>query len=121
MKKGTIDEGVVFHAGFPNAGEDQAPHPLSLDAMVFLHRASTFVWRLEEAVPELGWQIGSVVVVDRALEPRQNDLVVAVIEERFVVRKLHQQHLYDLRGVQDEAATAVVWGVITHALQEYRT
>lgn len=121
MKKGSTDEGVVFHAGFPNAGEDQAYHAMSLDAIVFRHRASTYLWKLEEAIPELGWQVGSVVAVDRALTPRQNDLVVAVIEESFVVRKLHQQRLYDAEGVLDEAETVAIWGVITHVLLEYRS
>ena len=121
MKKGTTSDGVVFHAGFPNAGEDQASRTMSLDAMVFRHRASTFLWKLEEAIPELGWQAGSIVVVDRALEPRQNDLVVAVIEDSFVVRKLHQQRLYDAEGVLDEAETVAIWGVITHVLLEYRS
>ena len=121
MKKGSIDDGVVFHAGFPNAGEDQAYHAMSLDALVFRHRASTFLWRLEEAVPELGWQAGSIVVVDRALEPRQNDLVVAVVSDDFVIRKLHQRRLYSISGALDETETIAVWGVITHALLGYRS
>lgn len=121
MKKGMTDDGVVFHAGFPNAGEDQAYRAMSLDAQVFRHRASTFLWRLNEAIPELNWQSGSIVVVDRALDPRQNDLVVAVIEENFVVRKLHQQRLYDAGGALDETETITIWGVITHVLLEYRS
>lgn len=120
MKKGTLQDGLVFHAGFPNAGEDQANYAMSLDATVFRHRLSTFLWRLEDEIPELGWQAGSVVVVDRALTPRQNDLVVAATEDGFVVRKLHQKRLYDVSGLVDETETITVWGVITHTLLEYR-
>lgn len=120
MRKGTVADGLVFHAGFPNAGEDQAERRMSLDAVVFRHRLSTFLWKLEDAVPEMGWRAGSVVVVDRALTPRQNDLVVAVVEDVFVVRKLHQGKLYDLTGRPEAAETVTVWGVITHVLQEYR-
>lgn len=121
MKKGTTEDGVVFHAGFPNAGEDQAELRMSLDAVVFRHRLSTFLWRLEQAIPEMGWQAGSVVVVDRAIEPRQNNLVVAIVEEAFVVRKLHQGRLFDLTGTPESAEEVSVWGVITHVLQEYRS
>lgn len=121
MKKGSTEDGVVFHAGFPNAGEDQSGVGMSLDAQVFRHRLSTFLWRLEDSMPEYGWQAGSVVVVDRALIPRQNDLVVAIIEESFVVRKLHQKRLYDATGKLDESETISIWGVITHVLQEYRS
>lgn len=121
MKKGSTEDGVVFHAGFPNAGEDQAGGGMSLDAHVFRHRLSTYLWRLEQTIPEMGWQEGSVVVVDRALSPRQNDLLVAVVDEEFVVRKLHQKKLYDLAGTLEQAEDVVIWGVITHVLQEYRT
>lgn len=120
MKKGTTSDGVVFHAGFPNAGEDQAYHAMSLDAVVFRHRASTFLWKLEEAIPELGWQAGSVVVVDRALDPRQGDMVVAIAEENFVVRKLHQQQLYDASGAPEETENVTIWGVVSHVLLGYR-
>ena len=121
MKKGNLEDGVVFHAGFPNAGEDQATESMSLDALVFRHRLSTFLWQLGQAIPEMGWQEGSVVVVDRALSPRQNDFVVAVVDEDFVVRKFHQKRLYDLAGRVEKSETVTVWGVITHVLQEYRT
>lgn len=120
MKKGSVADGLVFHAGFPNAGEDQAEQRMSLDAVVFRHRLSTYLWQLEEGMPELGWRAGSTVVVDRALEPRQNDLVVAIVEESFVVRKLHQGRLFDAAGQLDKTEDITVWGVITHVLQEYR-
>lgn len=121
MKKGSTSDGLVFHAGFPNAGEDRAGLSISLDDHVFRHRLSTYLWRLDTDMPELGWRAGSTIVVDRALEPRQNDLVVAVVEESFVVRKLHQGRLYDAAGRLDESEQIAVWGVITHALQEYRS
>ena len=111
----------MFHAGFPNAGEDQATESMSLDAVVFRHRLSTFLWQLGQDIPEMGWQEGSVVVVDRALSPRQNDFVVAIVDEDFVVRKFHQKRLYDLAGRIEKSETVTVWGVITHVLQEYRT
>lgn len=120
MKKGSISDGLVFHAGFPNAGEDQAGQHMSLDALVFRHRLSTFLWRLEESIPELSWPAGSIIVVDRALQPRQNDLLVAVADEAFVVRKLHQNRLYDMRGNRDVTENIAIWGVITHTLLEYR-
>jgi len=121
MKKGSVADGLVFHAGFPNAGEDQAEMRMSLDAMVFRHRLSTYLWKLEQAIPELGWQPGSVVAVDRALEPKQGDLVRAVPDEDFVLRKLHKGKLYDMSGDNDQSETVSIWGVITHVLMEYRS
>jgi DNA polymerase V len=121
MKKGSVSNGLVFHAGFPNAGEDQNGQYLSLDKSVFRHRLSTFLWKLDADILEMKWSRGSVVVVDRALAPRQGDFVVAVVEEDFVVRRYHQKCLYDFHGELETSEQVSVWGVITHVLQEYRT
>ena len=122
MKKGTVNDGLVYHAGFPNAAEDQRFDAMSLDQMVIRHRASTYLWRLDAAgVPELGWQGGSIVVVDRALSPRTNDLVVAVVDEDFVVRKYHPSRLIRPDGSTETSEQLSIWGVVTHALMEYRS
>lgn len=122
MKKGDVSGGVVYHAGFPNAGEDRQGLALSLDALAIRHRVSTFLWCLPaDGVPELGWQGGSVVVVDRALSPRQNDLLVALIEEDFVLRRFRDKQLYRPDGERETAEQASIWGVVTHVLQEYRS
>ena len=120
MKKGDSGSGLVFHAGFPNAAEDQHEQYMSLDKQVFRHRLSTFLWQLETDIPQMGWSAGSVVVVDRALNPRQNDLLVAVVDEEFMVRKYHQKHLVDTVGQIETSDNVAIWGVITHVLQEYR-
>lgn len=121
MDKGSIADGLVYHAGFPNAAEDQVGQGLSLDSVVFRHRASTYLWQLEDAISELGWTAGSIVVVDRSLQPRRGDIVVAVVDGRFAVRKFYTDHLSSLDGVADDGEDISVWGVVTHALQKYRS
>lgn len=118
IKKGSAEEGIVYHAGFPNAAEDQNFGSLSLDSLVVKHRASTFFWRLAAETPELHWRAGAVLVVDRALTPTQGKIVVAVSEGDFVLARFHQQRLVSLdnRPLTDE--TVVVWGVVTYVLQE---
>lgn len=120
MRKGDSADGLVYHAGFPNAAEDQVGHGLSLDSLVFQHRVSTYLWQLEDAITELGWTAGSIVVVDRSLQPRPGDLVVAIVDGRFVVRRFQREYLVDLDGAADQGAEVSIWGVITHALQKYR-
>lgn len=121
MKKGTTEDGIVYHAGFPNAAEDQRYGSLNLDQMIVRHRMSTFFWRLDaQGIPELGWRAGSIVVVDRALKPRVNDLVVAVVDEDFVVRKFHDSKLTRPDGSTETSEQVAIWGVITHVVQEYR-
>lgn len=122
VKKGSIKDGLVYHAGFPNAGEDQRFDSLSLDAMVFRHRASTYLWRLDaHGVSELGWQGGVIVVTDRALQPREQDIVVAIVDNEFVVRRWHKGTMILLNGHPETAQEVSLWGVVTHTLAEYRS
>lgn len=123
MTKGTLTDGVVYHAGFPNAGEDRGSLPTGLEQMIIKHRASTYLWRLEQAVPELGWGKDSIVVVDRALDARHGDKVVAIIDDEFVVRlyqKTDSVRLIDLRGDAELSDDVVIWGVVTYVIQAVR-
>ncbi len=115
----TSDGGVVFHAGFPNAGQDRLI-PLSLDKLAFKHPASTFLWRLSEPLAQLGWLAGTLVVVDRSLEPKNNDLVVVVIDDDFGLRRFNDGNIYQINGVKEQTDNLSIWGVVTNALVVYR-
>ncbi len=117
MKKGTIEDGLVYHAGFPNAGEDQHGRALSIDALVVKHRASTYFWRLESDVPELHWQSGTIVVVDRALPVKEGRIIVAIVDEVFVICRYRKEgfQLLDGSRVSDDTR---LWGVVTYVVQE---
>lgn len=114
MNKGLYEDGVVYHAGFPNAAEDQQLGSLSLDRLVVQHRASTFFWRLETDVPELHWPSGSVLVVDRALTPSEGKLAVVVVEDAFLLCQFHKAGFRRLSG---ELVDGQLWGVVTYAIQ----
>ncbi|HET7630642.1 MAG TPA: S24 family peptidase [Candidatus Saccharimonadales bacterium] len=110
---------VVFHAGFPNAAEDELAS-LSLDRLVFKHPASTFLWRLAEPVEEFGWPAGALVVVDRSLNPKSGDRVVAVIDEDFAIRTFKARRLYKPGGSREESEAISIWGVVANLLVSYR-
>lgn len=117
MSKGARDDGVVFHAGFPNAAEDGVFGSLSLDTLLVRHRASTYFWRLEHAIAELDWSAGDVVVVDRAVEPHSGVLVVAIADDDFVLARVSGAGLVRVDGSVMEPGT-VVWGVVTYVIHK---
>lgn len=114
MTKGSKDEGVVIHAGFPNAAEDERFGSLNLDKLVVKHRVSTFFWRLETDVEERGWPSGSVLVVDRAIDAREGDMVVAVADDTFLLSLFSAKGLKRLDGEKVEGS---LWGVVTYCIQ----
>lgn len=68
---------VAVHAGFPNPGADRRGTPLSLDRLLIRHPVSTYLFRIRGHQWEArGIFDGDITILDRALEPREQDLVV---------------------------------------------
>lgn len=125
MNEENLDrEGVVYHAGFPNASEGMESIALSLDKLIVRHKASTYFWKLDDSgIPELGWDRGDIVVVDRALIPKHLDYIVAVVNEEFVLRQFvrtdDRQYLAKPNGEQ-EKQDAAAWGVVTYVVHQMK-
>lgn len=69
---------ISVHAGFPNpAAERSGTPPLSLDRLLVRHPSSTFFFRIRgHNWQDQGIFDGDIAVVDRALTPHGDNLVV---------------------------------------------
>jgi DNA polymerase V len=68
---------VNVHVGFPNPAAERSGTPLSLDTLLVRHPSSTYFFRIRGH----GWHRygvfdGDLAVIDRAVMPRERDLVV---------------------------------------------
>jgi len=118
--------------GFPSPASDYIDEAIDLNAELVIrgHEASTFVLRSK------GWSMhnagifdGDRIVVDRALEPQQGDVVVAVLNNDLTIKRLgmidgklalipenpHFQPI--LMEGEDEL---IIWGVVTNCLRNFR-
>lgn len=101
---------ISVHVGFPNAATDRTAMPLSLDRLLIQQPTSTFLFRLQgTALEEAGIFEGDIAVINRALDPRDSDLIVAWVDDGFRID--HK------RALQKDA---VLWGVVTSIIHEYR-
>jgi phage repressor protein C with HTH and peptisase S24 domain len=104
--------GVGVHAGFPNpaADRDNTKMTLSLNRLLVQNPSSTFFFRLKgRSWSEQGIFDGDIAVIDRAVTPRANDLVVIWQESGFMVTRYKKAPL-----------GATNFGVITSIIHEYR-
>lgn len=68
---------VAIHAGFPNPAAERSSAPLSLDKLLVRHPSSTYFFRIRgHHWHGHGVFDGDIAVVDRALTPRDRELVV---------------------------------------------
>jgi hypothetical protein len=104
--------GVGIHAGFPNpaADRDNSKMTLSLNQLLVRNPSSTFFFRLKgRSWSEQGIFDGDIAVIDRAVTPKPDDLVVVWQESGFMVTRYKKAPL-----------DTTNFGVITSIIHEYR-
>jgi hypothetical protein len=104
--------GVSVHAGFPNpaADRDNSKMTLSLNQLLVQHPSSTFFFRLHgRGWEEQGVFDGDIAVIDRAIRPQPDDLLVIWQESGFTVTRYKQAPI-----------NITNFGVITSIIHEYR-
>lgn len=107
--------------GFPSPASDYSEDCLSLDEHLIEHREATFFVTAMGSMPDFGIHTGDLMVVDRAIDPADQSIVVAVIDGDFTIKQLcHTPEGMVLRahseGCQDiligNEQDVSVWGVV---------
>jgi DNA polymerase V len=115
-------------AGFPSAADDHLDLPLDLNAHLVAHPAATFFIRAcGESMRGAGIHDGDLLVVDRAVEPIDGHVVVAMVDGELTVKRLvyrrgrlalaPENPTYKVIELDPEAGVDV-WGVVTHAIHK---
>ncbi|MDL2059996.1 translesion error-prone DNA polymerase V autoproteolytic subunit [Mesosutterella sp. AGMB02718] len=80
------------HAGFPSPATDYVQDEIDPVSMLTDHAESTFFLRTEgESMIGAGIFPGDLLVVDRALEPRSGDVVIANVNNEFTVKRYYRR------------------------------
>ncbi len=95
--------GVSVHDGFPNPATDAALQGLDLNKLLIKNGASTYFMRIAgDDWQDSGIFDGDVAVIDRAIAPRANDLIIWCEGGAFVIAPRHALPI----GIE-------MWGVVT--------
>ena len=85
---------ALVAAGFPSPADDHLDRELDLHELLIQHPASTFYVRLaSDSMQGAGLYDGDLLIVDRSLEPKHTDIVVAVLNGELTVKRLFKQGL----------------------------
>ena len=125
------DAGIF--AGFPSPAQDYLDRSLDFNREIIKHPAATFYAKvLGQSMEGAGIDTGDIVVVDRALEPRDGDIVVACLNGEFTLKYIDlsqkDQGIICLRPDNDryepfymhEGDELVVWGVVSSVIKRFR-
>jgi len=118
-------------AGFPNPADDARGLPLDLNELVVRHPVATYYLRVEgDSMVGAGITPGDIVVVDKSLTPKNNDIVVAAVDGDFTLKHLRREGAqkawlvaanpaYQPIALHD-AQDAQIWGVVTFVIHKTR-
>lgn len=80
---------VSVEAGFPSPAQDYYDGPVDLTRELVKDAAATFFLRVSgSSMEQAGISDGDVLIVDRSLTPRHNDVVIAVLDGELTVKRL---------------------------------
>ena len=116
-------------AGFPSPAADYAEEGLDLNSYLVQNKPATFMFTVKgDSMMGAGICDGDKVVVDKALKPKHKDIVVAVVNDEYTIKRLYQ-----LRGKTElqpenpqyqpmtfgEGSELQIWGVVVGVVRKY--
>ncbi|MCB1081495.1 MAG: translesion error-prone DNA polymerase V autoproteolytic subunit [Chlamydiia bacterium] len=113
-------------AGFPSPADDHIEQKLDLNHYLIQHPAATFFVRVEgNSMKNAGISSGDLLIVDRALSPKDGKIILAVLNGEFTVKRIRMQgkklflnpenpHFSPLEITED--MDFQIWGVVTYAI-----
>jgi len=122
--------GARVKAGFPSPADDYIEDRLDLNEHLVAHPNATFYVRVSgESMLNAGIQDGDTLVVDRSLEARNDDIVIATLNGEFTVKRLVYRASLpwlipcnpDFPEIElTEDMETVIWGVVTSTIHKFR-
>ena len=112
----------AVHAGFPSVAQDYFSGDFSFDQNVIVHPDSTFIIHVAgDSMTGAGIFDGDLLVVDRSLEPREGDIVIAILDDELLVKRLARRKGRTMLRAENpaypdfmpqEGEELVIWGVV---------
>lgn len=116
-------------AGFPSPADDYIETRLDLNEYLVKHKEATFFLRVKgDSMAGANIHDGSLLIVDKAAEPKHNDIVVVVINGELTVKRLYKRGGVVKLIASNEAypeilikpeSELVVWGVVQHVVHTF--
>lgn len=80
-------------AGFPSPADDYHHDSLDFNRDLIRHPEATFYGRVVgDSMIDAGINDGDIAVIDRSIEPKEGDVVVAYVNEEFTIKYLDLTH-----------------------------
>jgi DNA polymerase V len=113
-------------AGFPSPAADYMDKKLDLNELCIVNAAATFFIRVVgDSMQNAGIFDNDILIVDRSLTAKHRDIVVAVVESDFVVKRFCRQGKFVVLVAENPIYAPLIiepdsdfqiWGVVTKVI-----
>jgi DNA polymerase V len=115
-------------AGFPSPAEDYIDSRLDLNDLLIKNPNSTFFLKVAgDSMLKASINDGDILLVDKSLEAKHNDIVIAVLDNEFTVKRLYKKDgkillipendKYKPINIEKDKELAI-WGVVTSVIHK---
>jgi DNA polymerase V len=115
-------------AGFPSPADD-VKDKIDLNEHLIRRPESTYLVRVQgDSMIDAGIFDGDLLVVDRSIEPTTGDIVIAVVNGDFTVKKFYKSgRIVELLPANPkykkitfaEGSELEIWGVVTNSVRSF--
>ena len=115
-------------AGYPSPITEQAKELVNINSHLIRNEIATYIFRVQgNAMIDAGIFDGDVLIVDRSIEPKHNDIVLVTLHNEFIVKRLFKRAgvvklvsenpIYPpiVIKVNDDFA---IWGLVTNSVHK---
>ena len=116
------------HAGFPSPAEDFLEPGLNLNEYLIQNSAATFCVKVKgDSMVGSRITTGDILIVDRSLSPQNQNVILAILNGNFIVKKLliSNNDFYILSDNKyanqikiNSEMEFYVWGVVTYVIHK---
>lgn len=121
-------------AGFPSPAQDDIEQALDLNEYLIRNENATFIVKANSlSMLDAGIDINDPLIVDRSIPAKSGDIVIALIDNDFTVKRLMIDNQFkppkvwlkaenpDYQNIYiEEGQELVIWGVVTYNLKRMR-
>lgn len=117
-------------AGFPSPAEDYMDGRLDLNEYCIRNPSATFFIRVDgQSMQNAGIFDGDIIIVDRSLPPRHNDVIVGIVDGEFILKRYCRQGQYTFLVAENPSYNPIfigentefrVWGVVTNVIHQLK-
>lgn len=117
-------------AGFPSPAQDYIDRSLDMNEHLIKNEEATFIVRVASlSMLNAGIDVDDELIVDRSLDAKHNDIVIALIDNDFTVKRLMMDETGKWLKAENpeykniylsDGQELIIWGVVTYILKNTR-